>query len=321
MKKSAKIWLMTAGLLMTLGTAMVVSTACSVNGDFTQLGIVKYERNTYEMREEFHNISLNSDTADIRFILSENDTCKVVCDEQEKVKYSVSVEEGTLNIKMMDKREWFDYIGIFFGEHVVNVYLPKTEYGALVIEESTGNIEIPGDFQFESMDISVSTGDVKSSASASGNVKIKASTGDIHVENITAKTMALSVSTGNVTASKVVCEDMTIGVSTGDTYLNDISCQSFTSTGSTGDITLKNVIILGKCAIERSTGDVKFEGFDAGEITVITDTGDVTGTFLTGKNFETETDTGSVKVPQDNEGGKCEITTDTGDIKITIKTE
>ena len=321
MKKSVKIWLMTAGLLVIIGALMVTSAACSVNGDFSKLGMVTYERNTYEVGEEFHNVSIYTDTADIRFIRSEGEACKVVCDEREKVKYSVSVEEGTLSIALMDEREWFDYIGISFQTPVVNVYLPKTEYGALLIEESTGDIEIPDVFQFESMDVSVSTGNVTSRASASGDVKIKTSTGDIHVENVTAKAMDLFVSTGKVTASKVVCEDMTVGVSTGDAYLSDISCQSFTSMGSTGDIALKNVIVSEKCSIERSTGDVKFEGFDAVEITITTDTGDVTGALLTGKDFEVETDTGSVKVPQDREGGKCEITTDTGDINITIKAE
>jgi len=70
---------------------------------------------------------------------------------------------------------------------------------------------------------------------------------------------------------------------------------------------------------ESDTGDVKFDGCDAAEIFVETDTGDVKGSLLTDKIFIVQTDTGSVDVPKTATGGKCEITTSTGDINISIK--
>jgi len=82
---------------------------------------------------------------------------------------------------------------------------------------------------------------------------------------------------------------------------------------------LKNVNAAEKFSIERSTGDVKFDGCDAAEVFVKTDTGDVTGTLLSEKVFIVETDTGKVDVPKTVNGGRCEITTDTGDINISIK--
>ena len=68
--------------------------------------------------------------------------------------------------------------------------------------------------------------------------------------------------------------------------------------------------------IERSTGNVKFDRSDAAEIFVKTNTGNVTGSLLTDKVFTTQTDTGDVSVPKTVTGGRCEIKTDTGDIKI-----
>ena len=59
-----------------------------------------------------------------------------------------------------------------------------------------------------------------------------------------------------------------------------------------------------------NTGDVKFDACDASEISVKTDTGDVTGSLLTDKVFITNTDTGRVNVPQTATGGRCEIITD-----------
>ena len=63
---------------------------------------------------------------------------------------------------------------------------------------------------------------------------------------------------------------------------------------------------------------MRFDGCDAAEITVKTGTGDVTGTLLSDKVFLTETGTGRIDVPKSTVGGRCEINTDTGDIKIDI---
>ena len=82
---------------------------------------------------------------------------------------------------------------------------------------------------------------------------------------------------------------------------------------------MNNVIAAEKFSVERSTGYVKLNGCDAAELYVKTNTGDVIGSLLTDKVFITDTDTGSVDVPKTAVGGKCEIKTDTGNIKI--KTE
>ena len=241
------------------------------------------------------------------------------CYEEENAKHSVTVEENTLVIKLVDTRAWHDYIGFRFGPPKITVYLPETEYNTLTVRESTGNVEIPKDFSFANTDVSLSTGDADFHASVSGSGRIKTSTGNIRVENTSVGSLDLSVFTGKVTVSGISCEgDITVGVSTGQAYLTDIACKSVISDGTTGDIFLKNVIAAEKFSIERSTGNVKLDGSDAAEIFVKTDTGDVTGSLLTDKVFITQTDTGDVEVPKTVTGGRCEINTDTGNIKIKI---
>lgn len=63
---------------------------------------------------------------------------------------------------------------------------------------------------------------------------------------------------------------------------------------------------------------MRFDRADASEIFVRTGTGNVTGSLLTDKVFLTQTDTGTVEVPQTITGGRCEIRTDTGDIELKI---
>ena len=64
---------------------------------------------------------------------------------------------------------------------------------------------------------------------------------------------------------------------------------------------------------------MKFDGCDADRIFVKTDTGYVKGSLLSDKVFIAQSDTGDVDVPKTITGGKCEIETDTGDIKIEKK--
>lgn len=295
-----KVWLLIAASLVLIGSILFVGVMSTLCWDFTKLSTGEFETNTYEISQAFDAISMDTDTADIVFALSEDGICKVVCYEQENAKHSAAVENDTLTIRVADKREWYEYIGINFSTPKITVYLPKTEYTKLLIHGDTSDVEISNDFMFKSVDISLSTG-------------------DICIENISAGALDLSVSTGNITVSHVTCDgDVKIDVSTGKTDMTDVRCKNLISSGDTGDISLKNVIATEKFSIERSTGDVKLESVDAGEIYIETDTGDVRGTLRTDKIFLTQTDTGGVDVPNTTTGGKCEIHTDTGDIKISI---
>ena len=107
-----------------------------------------------------------------------------------------------------------------------------------------------------------------------------------------------------------------ISVTTGDIRISETSAESLTVSVTTGDIELENVIVRNKLSVKGTTGDVTFNGCDAGEIFVKLTTGDVKGTLLSEKTFTADTTTGNIDVPKSASGGKCEIHTTTGDIKI-----
>lgn len=296
MSKKTKIWLIMAASLVVVGLIIFASVMQANGWDFTKLSTVNYQTNTYEIAEDFSQISIETDTADIVFAPSDGGKSKVVCTEQTNLKHTVAVEDGILKIGFIDEREWYEYIGISMGNSQITVYLSENEYNSLFIDEDTGDIEISDDFKFQTIDISTSTG-------------------DIDIRGVEAKDIDLSVSTGHIFAQKINCEEnLQISVSTGKTELKDIVCKSFSTQGDTGDIRLENVIVAEKITAERSTGDIFFDQCDAAELYVATDTGDVKGNLLSDKIFYTETDTGRVDVPKSTVGGICEITTDTGNI-------
>ncbi len=261
MKKTTKLWLLIASALVVLGSLLFVGVMTVYGWDFTKLSTVSYETATHDIDGEFHSVSVDSETADIRLLPSEDGKCKVICRQEEKIKYDVTVKDGVLKISAQDNREWYDYVGIHFGSHSITVYLPEKDYRTLSVTESTGDI----------------------------------------------------------CAERISADSVTFSVTTGDIVLSRVSCRNLTAEISTGDVELKNVIAAEKFSIETTTGDVEFDSCDAGEICIKTSTGDVEGSLLTGKEFIAQTSTGDVEVPISSSGGRCEITTSTGDIEITVK--
>ena len=320
MRKTTKMWFLTATSLILIGCIVFGGVMCVLKWDFTKLSTGRYESNQHEITEKFNNISIETNTADVDFALSDDGKCRVECYEKRKSKHAVTVREDTLVIAVMDNRSWYDYIGINFGSPEITVYLPKAEYAALVVNQNAGDVAIPKDFRFEGADLSLGTGDVNFFACATGLIRMKTSAGNVRVENISAGALDLSASTGRIVVSNVTCAgDININVSTGKTRLHNVEGKNLMSSGKTGDISLKNVMIAEKISVKRSTGDVSFDRTDASEVFAETDTGDVVGSLLTNKVFITHTDAGRVDVPKSAVGGKCEICTDTGDIKITVE--
>ena len=319
MKRSTKRWLAIATSLLFAGTALFAVTMALCGWDFSSLATVEYSTTVHEIEEGFDNISVNTDTAKIIFALADDGKCRVECYEDAEAKHSVSVEDGTLVITKVNEKKWYEYIGINFSSQRITVFLPRAEYASLRIDESTGDVEIPKDLMLQSIDISVSTGNVKCYAAAE-DIKISATTGSVRVQAPNAGAIDVSVSTGKVIISNTVClGEVKVGVSTGKTELTSVECKSLTSSGSTGDISLNSVIAEEGISIKRSTGDVNLDDADAGEIFIETDTGDVEGTLLSEKVFIARSDTGDIDVPKTTGGGRCEITTDTGDINLKIK--
>ncbi len=320
MKKISKIWLGIGAALLGIGIVALV-IALAMNGfDFSKFSTVKYQTNTHEITQEFDKISLNTTTADIVFTQSENGKNEIVCVEKENLKHSVLVENGTLSIQEKDEREWYEHIDFYSGQTKLTVCLVDVDYENLLIKTSTGDLEIGENFSFKQAEITASTGDVSWQAKVLESLKIKTSTGDICVKNTSVGRLDLSVSTGDIKVENaVVSSELRAEVDTGKTQLISVECENLITNGDTGDILLRNVIASGKMTIERSTGDIKFEKCDGAELSIKTSTGDVKGTLTSDKVFIIDTDTGEKSVPQTTTGGRCEITTSTGDIILSIE--
>ena len=278
MSSVKKGWLIAAAVLVVGGLLMVGGAVYFCDLDFHQFNTLKYEMHSTDIDPEFEQIDIDTSVAAVSIELSPDGNCRLDCYEPSKMKHSAQVENGVLKIREVQK--WEGGFGIDMEEPTLTLYLPKDQYAALKLMVDTGDIRVPKIFTFDRVQIGSDTGDVDFQAGVTGQAQFKTDTGTVKA----------------------------VGV----------SCGNFTAESDTGEILLENVIASGTLDVTSQTGDVRLKECDGAEIYITTDTGDVKGTILTEKVFLTETDTGEVNVPKSLTGGRCEITTQTGDIDIMI---
>ena len=164
----------------------------------------------YEFSEEITNFDFNLSTADVEFKVSEDSSKKVIVEETEREKHTVTLESGTLKIvHNEDPKRWFEFIN-WNKKIQVSVYLPAGTYGDLNHKGATGDMVVPESFAFNNVNLKLSTGDVTFKADVADEFKCEVSTGLVGLANMKAKNITLNASTGNHTLMNVeVTNDIT----------------------------------------------------------------------------------------------------------------
>ena len=296
----------------------------------------KLETRTQTVDEDFSNIEVVTETADVTFVSSVDGKCMVVSNEKKRVTHTATVSDGVLKIQVSDARGWFEKL--FGSKMSITVYLPENEYGSLSVECDTGDVKIcnalklgdayistdTGDVELEgivsqNITVNVDTGDVSlDGVKAVGKIDVKTDTGDVELESSSASRLSVATDTGKTEIESCKADEIAVSSDTGKISLDGVDCTLLGIDAKTANISLERVIAEGKFDITSSTGNVTFDSCDAASVFVKTSTGDVTGNFLTDKVIFADTSTGKIDIPKLTSGGKCEITTSTGDIKITV---
>lgn len=300
MNKTTKVWIIIAVVLTVLGLAIFAVSMASYDWNFSELNTEEYITTSCRLKGDFDEIFIDVDTTDIEFAPATEDECSILFFESEKVRHYAQVRNGTLFIGIEDNRKWYEFIQIVSKAPKMTVFLPQEEYLSLSIENDTGDLLIPKDFSFNKVEIDCDTSDISWSSSVNDIMKVETDTGSVNIYS-------------------AVLSRLNISTDTGDVKLSDLACDRIYCESDTGDISLKNTVATNKFTISSDTGDVRFQKSDAAEMYIKTSTGDVRGTLLSEKVFLADSSTGNISLPKTTSGGKCEITTSTGDIKIEIK--
>lgn len=240
MNKKTKIWLIAAASFVVAGCVIFAGVMTVLKWDFTRLSTTAYETNEYEIKEEYKNIYLKTDIADVVIVPSDGETTSVVCFEQTNTKHSVSVDDGTLVIEAHDTRKWYEYIGVNFGKQTVAVHVPRAEYGTVELETSTGNANI-------------TNVECKDFTSVGG-------TGSITLSGVVAKEkISITRSTGDVIVDASDASEISIKTDTGDVGGSLLTDKMFVVHTDTGRIDVPDSANGGRCEAVTDTGNIKFE--------------------------------------------------------------
>ena len=319
MKVKLIITIVVAAALIFIGIAVAACGFAMSGFDIKKLTTDPEVTNYMTIDQDFNSIIIDATTADLKILPSTDGQCKIDLVERENLYFMPSVENGILTINEIDDRKWYEHIGIGWSNMSITLYLPKEQYDSLTVELTTGKAQIDSGLEFDKVDVKATTGNVKCEAKVTESLEIKCTTGLIYASGADVDTIRLKASTGSIELCNSSCKGLEIETTTGSIKLSEVSgTGDFDIEATTGKINLSDVVTEGDLTIEADTGDVIFKRCDAANLSITTDTGDVEGSLLSSKVFFYETDTGDVDLPRTDEGGKCNIETDTGDITVTI---
>ncbi len=258
MKLRTKVWLIVAACLFIIGAILFTGALYAMNWDFSFLSTDKLETNRYELTEDFQNISLTTVTADVTFLPATDGKATVICTEWENQKHSVTVEDGTLTVKMEDTRSWYHYIfNLNFDSPKITVYLPVGAYGNLRVKATTGDIAIK-DLSPTSMDLSVTTGHIQLTDISCTRLSIKSVTGDISLKNVIAiDSLTVNAITGDVNFDGCDALRICVNLTTGDVTGSLLSDKVFSATVTTGHVDVPPSSGTDICEITATTGNIR----------------------------------------------------------------
>lgn len=328
MKKNKKYALIisAAAVVVGLGIAAGAVGTAWFDRDTAAVGKNKFYLNsldtrnlqarTYTVDEKFSSVKINETSSNIYIQPSKEKTCRVECYEGEKTHYDVRVENGELNITRRDRHNLIEF-GIF-AENPLTVYLPENEYGDIDISTASGDVEFGGAFTADRVNVDTASGDVKAGALTCRKLTVNGASADIDLGNVDCEELSVKTASGEIELDDVTARELSARSTSGDIDMRNVHADSLKTTTASGEMELQNVTAGVKMNLESTSGDIGLERCDAGELKISSTSGSVYGSLLTGKTFIAHSTSGDIDIPRTDDGGRCEVSTTSGDIKLFI---
>lgn len=320
MSKSKKIPVIIAICCIGVGLVLLFAAMGIVGFDLAKLNTMEFETNTYEVTQSFTALDIRAAECNIRLAPSTNGTCSVVCTESDKIFHTVSVQNGTLVVTRTDTRKWYDCIGIYWGEMELTVYVPESTYESLYLKSASGDVTVPSGFHFAEAEVYSTSGEVCFTGRVDGALTLKTVSGGIAARSIMAGELSVQSTSGEIEiTSAEVSGAVSLKSVSGDVSMEHVDGDSLFIHTTSGDIELEDMLIAKHSELESVSGEIEFTGMDGASLWIKSVSGDVEGTLLSGKLFIAHTTSGNVRMPDPEvSAGKCEITTTSGDISISV---
>lgn len=340
MKKNKKYALIisAAAVVVGLGTAAGAVGSAFVGRDTGAVGTTQFDRDTgtaaesksalnaldtrnlqarsYTVDEEFSSVKIVESSSNVYILPTKDKTCRVECYEGEKTHYDVRVENDTLNITRRDRHNFIEF-GIF-SEAPLTVYLPENEYDAIDVSTASGDVEFGGAFTADKVNIDTASGDMSVSSLSCKKLTADGASADIELNNVDCEELSARTTSGEIELADIRAREVSAKSTSGDIDLRSVRAGSLKTTTTSGEMELENVLVDGKMSLESTSGDIGLERCDAAEFKISSTSGSVYGSLLTGKTFIAHSTSGDIDIPRTDNGGRCEVSTTSGDITLFV---
>ncbi len=323
MKKTYKIALIAGGFCMIVGLLMAgisfVTNCAGSDDDFSlkNLSNTKYADRSFRIVGDFDGISVDVASEDVTFIKTDGEN-RVEAHVDEDKKITVDVRDNILYVR--SDNENFKMFSFGTEETYIKVYLNSGKSDKdLNIDTASGDVYIESGFGFGNMKVSTASGDVKTLGTKAETFEVSTASGNVYAENVEINGAAvMSSASGDHTVIDSTFGSLKSDTSSGDAKITGTTVKGHfernSSSGETGISKTTTDTFRG----DSTSGDLVFEKFDAHRLHIETSSGDVNGTFISGKIFTVDTSSGDIDVPRDEGTDVCEIETTSGDVNIKI---
>lgn len=254
------------------------------------------KKTVFGVRGEVHSINIRDAEYDICIRHAEDGRCRVVCREADKMKHTVSVQNGTLTITRTDTRRWHERLGNW-GENTLSItaYLPKKVYQSLYLKTTSGDIEVAPGFQFSDAALLSTSGDISFAGDAEEGLYVQSRSGDVSVKDTTGGYIKTVTTSGDSQLSGLAADKLEMGTGSGDInavyvtvkqqaeiqtlsgeiHLSEVKADALKANTSSGGLELACVQVAGQAMLETASGDISLVDMIAQALKVKTGSGDV----------------------------------------------
>lgn len=261
MRLARKI-LMAAGVVLMVAGIAIMSMTFASKGfdlnirDFTDM---EYEEKAYTFNATIENIDIDSSIADVKFFIENRSDVRVEVKQSDRITFDVKIDDGTLEIDSNKKYKNDFFIGGFYTDIHIYVYLPEKELNEIKIDGSVGSVELPA-ITCGNVKIELSTGEtIFDGTKVKGELNVDSSTGSIRLIGVTAGNMRLDVSTGSILFKECEADEIDAHASTGSIKGSLKGDYIYNANSSTGSVSVPESRGSRKCKLKTSTGSIEID--------------------------------------------------------------
>jgi lia operon protein LiaG len=237
------VWITAAIAIVSLGIAAVLFFATGMEGPWEPgNGITIDEQRSFALNG-FDKIEVRTSSTDVHITAVDGDAVGIwlhgtaytgQADTVPALAAEQSGEVLEITTERKDGRKWV--LGFFSSDLILEIKIPKQYRGALVVDTSSGDVEINDQILSE--------------------LSVETSSGDMQLNSIQATTIAMESSSGDQTAEGITAESSSLTSSSGEIRVKDLHGGA-KAESSSGDITLRFGEFDSDLEVHSSSGDVE----------------------------------------------------------------